>query len=159
MITTKIELMGCKKMKIVINSIDYSGSIVDGPGLRTVLYVQGCNRRCEECHNPSTWDIEGGIELGVEEIVQELNEKCINKKITISGGEPLLQFPGVLKLIKNLKDFNVVLYTGFEIEDIPKEILNYINYIKVGRYIKKKRTTILPFIGSKNQKFIKLRGE
>jgi len=146
-------------MKIVINSIDYSGSIVDGPGLRTVLFVQGCNRRCEECHNPSTWNIEGGIGLDVEEIVQELNEKCINKKITISGGEPLLQFPAVLKLVKNLEDFNVVLYTGFELEYIPKEILKYINYIKVGRYIKKKKTKILPFIGYRNQKFIKLRGE
>ncbi|MCP6719389.1 MAG: 4Fe-4S cluster-binding domain-containing protein [Patescibacteria group bacterium] len=151
--------MGCKKLKIVINTIDYSGSIVDGPGLRTILFVQGCVRRCEECHNPSTWNIEGGIELEVEEIVRELNEKCINKKITISGGEPLLQFPAVLKLVKNLEDFNVVLYTGFELEDIPKEILKHINYVKVGRYIKKKRTTILPFIGSKNQKFIKIGGE
>ncbi|KKM05970.1 hypothetical protein LCGC14_1748740 [marine sediment metagenome] len=146
-------------MKIVINSIDYGGSIVDGPGLRTVLYIQGCKRRCEECHNPSTWDIEGGIELDVEEIVKELNEKCINKKITISGGEPLLQFLAVLKLVKKLKDFNIVLYTGFDIEEIPEEILKYIKYIKVGKYIKEKRTTILPFIGSKNQKFIKLRGE
>ncbi|KKM90126.1 hypothetical protein LCGC14_1241810 [marine sediment metagenome] len=146
-------------MKIVINTIDYSGSIVDGPGLRTVLYVQGCNRRCEDCHNPSTWKIEEGIEFEIEEIIQELNEKCINKKITISGGEPLLQFPAVLRLVKDLKNFNVVLYTGFELEEIPKEILIYINYIKVGRYMKKKRTTILPFIGSKNQKFIKLRGD
>jgi len=146
-------------LKIVINTIDYSGSIVDGPGLRTVLYVQGCNRRCEDCHNPSTWKIEEGIEFEIEEIIQELNEKCINKKITISGGEPLLQFPAVLRLVKDLKNFNVVLYTGFELEEIPKEILIYINYIKVGRYMKKKRTTILPFIGSKNQKFIKLRGD
>ena len=151
--------MRLNKLKIVINTIDYSGSIVDGPGLRTVLYVQGCNRRCEDCHNPSTWKIEEGIEFEIEEIIQELNEKCINKKITISGGEPLLQFPAVLRLVKDLKNFNVVLYTGFELEEIPKEILIYINYIKVGRYMKKKRTTILPFIGSKNQKFIKLRGD
>ena len=143
-------------MKIVINTIDYSGSIVDGPGIRTVLFVQGCIRRCEECHNPSTWNVEEGIELDVEEIIQKLKEKCINKKVTISGGEPLLQFPAVLELVKNLENFNIVLYTGFELEEVPREILKYINYIKVGRYIKKIRTTILPFIGSKNQKFIKI---
>ena len=145
-------------MKIVINSIDYSGSIVDGPGIRTVLFVQGCKRRCEECHNPSTWDMEGGIEFDIDEIVDELIEKCINKKVTISGGEPLLQYSPVLELVKKLKDFNIVFYTSFELEDIPKELLKYIDYIKVGKYIKEKRTTILPFVGSENQKFIELRG-
>lgn len=146
-------------MKIVINSIDYSGSIVDGPGIRTVLFVQGCLRKCEDCHNPSTLDIEMGKEIDIEEIVEDLNKKCLNKKLSISGGEPLLQYPAILELIKKLHNFDIVLYTGFEFNDVPKEILKHVNYIKVGKYLKEKRTTITPYIGSKNQKFINLKGE
>ena len=146
-------------MKIVINSIDYSGSIVDGPGIRTVLFVQGCKRKCEDCHNPSTWDLDKGVDYEVEDIVNQLNIYCLNKKVTISGGEPFLQYPAVLELVKRLNNYDIVLYTGFELEDIPKEILKYIDYIKVGKYIKEKRTTVTPYIGSKNQHFLNLRRE
>ncbi len=145
-------------MKIVINSVDYSGTIVDGPGVRTVLFVQGCKRRCEDCHNPSTWDIDKGKIFDIGDIVEDLRKKCLNKKLTISGGEPLLQYPAVLELVKSLDDFNIVLYTGFEFDYVPKEILNYLDYIKVGKYIKEQRSTIIPFMGSNNQKFIELRG-
>ncbi len=58
-----------------------------------------------------------------------------------------------------LDDFNIVLYTGSEFDDIPKEIFQYLDYIKVGEYVKEKRSTIIPFMGSNNQKFIKLKGE
>ena len=146
-------------MKIKINSIDYRGSIVDGPGIRTVLFVQGCVQRCKDCHNPSMWDIDKGKDHYVEEIVEKLTKKCLNKKLTISGGEPLLQYSAILELLKNLNNFDIALYTGFEFEDVPREILKYINYIKVGNFIKEQRTTIIPFIGSKNQKFIDLRGD
>jgi len=146
-------------MKIKINSIDYRGSIVDGPGIRTVLFVQGCLQRCKACHNPSTWGIDEGKDYYVEEIVEKLTKKCLNKKLTISGGEPLLQYSAILELFKNLNNFDIALYTGFEFEDVPREILKYINYIKVGNFIKEQRTTIIPFIGSKNQKFIDIRGD
>lgn len=146
-------------MKIRINSIDYNGSIVDGPGVRTVLFIQGCKQRCKDCHNPNTWDVDKGKIFDVEEIVEELAKNCLNKKLTISGGEPLLQYPAILELVKNLNNFNITLYTGFEFEDVPKEILSYINFIKVGKFIKKQRTTITPYIGSKNQKFINLEGK
>ncbi|MFX1529464.1 MAG: 4Fe-4S single cluster domain-containing protein [Promethearchaeota archaeon] len=143
-------------MKIVINSIDFRGSIVDGPGIRTVLFVQGCNRRCEDCHNPSTWDFEKGREYEIDDIIEDLRKNCLNKKLTISGGEPLLQYTAILELVKKLDDFNIVLYTGYEYNEVPKEILQYIDYIKVGNYIKELRTTITPYMGSKNQKFINL---
>ncbi len=143
-------------MILKINSIDHSGSIVDGPGVRTVLFVQGCKRGCDGCHNPKTWDANKGKEVIIEEIIEELENKCRNKNLTISGGEPLLQYPAILDLVKKLHDFNITLYTGFEIKDVPEEILNHINYIKVGNYIKEQRTTINPYIGSKNQRFINL---
>ncbi len=151
--------MGEDCLTILINGIKYLGSIADGPGVRTVLFVQGCNRGCDDCHNPSTWDIESGTKVNVADLVKELNEKCINNKLTISGGEPLLQYPAILQLVKSLTNFNIVLYTGFEFEDVPLEILKYIDYIKVGSFIKEKKTTTTPYIGSKNQKFVSLKGK
>jgi len=50
---------------LCVNAIDFSGSICDGPGLRTVVYLQGCNRRCINCHNPQTWDLTCGVEISV----------------------------------------------------------------------------------------------
>jgi anaerobic ribonucleoside-triphosphate reductase activating protein len=143
-------------MEININSIDYSGSIVDGPGIRTVLFVQGCEHYCIGCHNPSTWDFNKGKKRNIEHLIKELRANVINKKLTISGGEPLLQYPAILELIKGLPDFNIVLYTGFEYKDIPKKLVNYLDHIKVGKFIQNKRCTMIPYIGSTNQQFLNL---
>ena len=145
-------------MEITINSIDYSGSIVDGPGIRTVLFVQGCHQRCEGCHNPSTWDMNAGMTIPVGELADELRSKCLNRKLTISGGEPLLQVPAVLELVSALDDFNIVLYTGFELEDVPKELADHLDYIKVGYFDKEKCCTTIDYVGSVNQRFLDLKG-
>jgi anaerobic ribonucleoside-triphosphate reductase activating protein len=76
--------------------------------------------------------------------------------LTISGGEPLLQTPAILKLVKELNDFNIVLYTGYELDDVPRELLDHLDYIKVGKYEKSKRCTTIDYLGSTNQRFIKL---
>lgn len=144
-------------MKLNINTIDYRGSIVDGSGIRTVLFVQGCERKCLGCHNPKTWDKRKGKEVEIEEIVKELEEKCPNKKVTISGGEPLLQYEQVMELVKKLQEYDIALYTGYELEEVPKELLEYLDYIKVGKYEKEKRTTTAQYYGSMNQRFIKLK--
>ncbi|MGA2385259.1 MAG: 4Fe-4S single cluster domain-containing protein [Candidatus Bathyarchaeia archaeon] len=143
-------------MKIVVNSIDYRGSTVDGPGIRTVLFVQGCELSCRGCHNPSTWDISNGKTIDTEQLIEELRTKSLNKKLTISGGEPLLQYQAVLELVRNLADFDIALYTGFELEQVPKEIMKYLRHIKVGKYLQEKRSTTIPYVGSSNQKFIEL---
>ena len=70
-----------------INSIRYNNSVVDGPGIRTVLFMQGCDLHCKGCQNRSTWDIEKGKKVDIDELVNELNKKVFNKKITISCGE------------------------------------------------------------------------
>ncbi|MBN2150941.1 MAG: 4Fe-4S cluster-binding domain-containing protein [Candidatus Lokiarchaeota archaeon] len=143
-------------MQLRINSIDYSNSIVDGPGVRTVLYIQGCDQRCEGCHNPSTWDKGGGIARCVDDVAAELVERCKNKKLTISGGEPILQADAVVELLRLLPGFDVALYTGLELDAVPGQILVNLHYIKVGRYIARERTTTEAYIGSKNQRFIDL---
>ncbi len=145
-------------MNVIINSIDYTGSIVDGPGIRTVLYVQGCERKCYACHNPATWNISRGRTVRIQDLADELRLNIKNKKLTISGGEPLLQYASILELVKKMTEFDIVLYTGFELNEVPKEILKYLRYIKVGKYIDEERCTTVPYVGSRNQKFIELRG-
>ncbi len=139
-----------------INSIMNNPSLCDGYGYRTVVFLQGCNFHCKGCHNKSTWDSEKGALIEASELAQILKAKALNKKITISGGEPLLQIDGLLELLKELKDYDLCLYTGYEIDDVPQEVLNYLKYIKVGRFILEERTSTIPFIGSKNQKFMRV---
>ena len=79
-------------------------SLCDGYGYRTVLFLQGCNLRCKGCQNPSTWDITKGAQVEIKELAAELRERCINKKLTISGGEPLLQTEALILLLEELKD-------------------------------------------------------
>lgn len=144
---------------IRINSIMNNPSLCDGYGYRTVVFLQGCNLHCPGCHNRSTWDINKGILIDVKELAAILKEKSLNKKITISGGEPLLQKEALVELLEELKDCNLCLYTGHEIEEVPEEILKYLKYIKVGRFILEERTSTTPFVGSKNQKFVRIHHE
>ena len=141
---------------IVINSIMQNPSLCDGYGYRTVLFLQGCDLHCEGCQNPSTWDINKGQVYTVKDLVNILREKCVNKKLTISGGEPLMQPEALLELVKELKDFDLCLYTGHELKDVPKEILAYLKYIKVGPFKKEYKSTMKPFVGSTNQEFIEV---
>ena len=140
-------------MDIYINSILYNRSLVDGPGIRTVVFLQGCNLYCPECHNKNTWEMNKGKKISIDYLVKELNRKVINKKITISGGEPLMQFAALKELLLKLANFNIALYTGHEFEEVPKELFKYLDYIKTGRFIKKLQTSIVPYVGSMNQKF------
>ena len=138
-----------------INSIRYNNSVVDGPGIRTVLFMQGCDIRCKGCQNKSTWDINKGEEIDIDDLVNELNKKVFNKKITISGGEPLMQKEALIELVNKLSDlgFDVALYTGHQKEDVPSNIVEKVNYLKTGNFIEELKTTVKPFVGSENQVF------
>ena len=140
-----------------INSIMNNPSLCDGYGYRTVLFLQGCNLRCPGCQNPSTWDINKGMLIDVIELADILRKKCFNKKLTISGGEPLLQTEPLIELLKELQDFDLCLYTGHEFEEVPEEILKYLKYIKVGSFKEELKTTIKPFVGSINQQFLEVK--
>lgn len=98
-----------------------------------------------------------GKSVPVSELANEIRNKSISRKLTISGGEPLLQTPAILELVKELDDFDIVLYTGYELEDVPKELLDHLDCIKVGKYEKNKRCTTVDYAGSTNQRFIPLR--
>lgn len=142
-------------MFIRINSIRYNNSVVDGPGIRTVLFMQGCDIHCKGCQNKSTWNINKGKEIEIDDLVNELNKKVFNKKITISGGEPLMQKEALIELVTKLNDlkFDIALYTGHQREDVPSILVEKIKYLKSGNFVQKLKTTIKPFVGSENQIF------
>lgn len=144
-------------MNIYINSVKYNRSLVDGPGIRSLIFVQGCDIHCKGCHNQSTWDINKGIKRDVDDLAKEIVKESINKKVTITGGEPLMQKEAVIALIKLLKKakFDIAIYTGHSKNEVPKEIWHLVNYVKYGPFIMDQKTTIKPFVGSLNQVFMK----
>lgn len=144
---------------IYLNCICYDYSIADGPGLRTLIFMQGCDLRCPFCQNQKIWDIKSGYKWSIKVLINELKKNSITKKVTITGGEPLFQLKALETLVDELykEQFNIVLYTGHRKEDVPKDILSKINYLKYGPFIYSKRTSTIPFVGSSNQVFEKLR--
>lgn len=144
---------------IYLNCICYDYSIADGPGLRTLIFMQGCDLRCPFCQNQKIWDIKSGYKWSIKVLINELKKNSITKKVTITGGEPLFQLEALETLVDELykEQFNIVLYTGHRKEDVPKDILSKINYLKYGPFIYSKRTSTIPFVGSSNQVFEKLR--
>lgn len=98
-------------MKGYIHSIESCGT-VDGPGLRYIVFTQGCLLRCQFCHNPDTWAIGSGKEMTVEEIIKDLTSylpfiQASNGGITVSGGEPLLQLDFLLELFTECKKLGI----------------------------------------------------
>lgn len=144
---------------IYLNCICYDYSIGDGPGLRTLIFMQGCDLRCSFCQNQKIWDINGGHKWSIKVLINELKKNSITKKVSITGGEPLFQLEALKTLVDDLykEQFNIVLYTGHRKEDVPKDILSKINYLKYGPFIYSKRTSTIPYVGSSNQVFEKLR--
>lgn len=93
-----------------IHSFESFGT-VDGPGIRYVVFMQGCPLKCKYCHNRDTWDFSGGMEYSVDEIVSKIVRcksyiEASNGGVTISGGEPLLQVKFLIELFKKLKELN-----------------------------------------------------
>lgn len=139
------------------------GTSVDGPGLRTSIYLAGCTHRCPGCHNPSSWDFEGGTPYDVDELADIVISHEFN--VTLTGGDPLqTRNPkGLLHLIRRLKSagLTIWLYTGYTLEEareIPsiRPILDEIETIVDGPFIESLRDISLPFRGSSNQRIIKL---
>lgn len=143
---------------IRINNFDFRGSTCDGPGIRNVVFFQGCARHCPGCHNPGTWDPSKGRETTLDDLVDSIDRHTPLKRITISGGEPLLQLDGLRELVKMLRkrEYDIAVYTGHRLNEVPQDVLEAIDYIKVGEYRRDCHTSTKPFVGSANQEFIRL---
>lgn len=157
-------------MKGYINSFQSLGAL-DGPGIRFVVFMQGCNLRCGCCHNPDTWDCSGGKEFSASEIVEKAKryKEYFGKDggITVSGGEPLLQAEFVYELFQLCKaeGINTCLDTSGSIMDdsvrklltVTDRVLLDIKYTNENDYQKHvgcSYTSVLEFLGFLNEKQI-----
>ena len=140
-------------------------SIVDGPGLRTVIWTQGCSHKCKGCHNPSTWDFNGGGLVPIKDVCEALDEIGNQDGITFSGGDPMFQPGPCAKIAKYCKEkgYNIWAYTGFTYEEIldlskkNKDYLEFLKYIDIlvdGKFILKEKDLSCLFRGSRNQRLI-----
>ncbi|MDE6344472.1 MAG: anaerobic ribonucleoside-triphosphate reductase activating protein [Muribaculaceae bacterium] len=136
------------------------GTVVDGVGLRTSIYFAGCTHHCPGCHNPQSWDLSGGTEMSVDDIMERIAEYGLN--VTFSGGDPLMQIDnGLLDLAARIHTLglNIWCYTGYTLEEIKSDsklrpILDAVDVLVEGRYIAALRDIHLPFRGSSNQRII-----
>ncbi len=112
---------------IRLAGIEYD-SLVDGPGLRTAIFVQGCKHHCKGCHNPQTWSFTDGEEYSVESIIDNIKNNSINKNITLTGGDPLYQWKKLYPLVDALRkqDYSFMLYTGFTVDEIMHPVFSNI---------------------------------
>lgn len=147
-----------------IHSIE-SFSKVDGPGIRYVVFMQGCNLRCQFCHNPDTWSINGGIEIDSDELVNKIIKAKpymmkSNGGVTFSGGEPLLQAEFLIDVCKKLKRQNIHIAIdtagNFDIEDEKiNELFNYVDlFLYDIKHIDNSEHNLL--VGVKNDKVLKM---
>ena len=148
-------------MKIRLAAMLQNNSIVDGEGIRAIIWTQGCIHNCPGCHNPTTHDLNAGFLVDIEELEKEIDSLDIEDGITFSGGEPFLQPKECCELAKFIKrkGLNIWCYTGFLFEDILKdpeknEFLKYIDVLVDGPFIKSQRSLNLVFRGSSNQRII-----
>lgn len=143
-------------------------SIVDGPGIRFVVFCQGCPHLCPGCHNPVTHDFDGGYPCEVSKIVDAIDQNPLLDGVTFSGGEPACQPEGFLVLAKAVKErnLNIIMYSGFTLEELEKmaetdeklsELLSLIDYLIDGRYEEALRDLTLSFRGSRNQRIIDMK--
>lgn len=153
--------MSCNQKKIKVAGL-IGDSIVDGPGLRAVVFVQGCDKRCPGCHNPESQSFEGGTEYTPEQIFERIKKSPLTRGVTFSGGEPLCQAEALLPLAKMLKaaGYELALYTGDIYEEVmaaggaKAELLSLMDVLIDGPFILEQKSLLLRFKGSRNQRTI-----
>lgn len=147
--------------------------IVDCPsGICVSYWCQGCPIHCKGCHNPQTWDFNGGMEIDrdklIKEIIEAISKNGIHRNFSVLGGEPLapLNVSDTFEIIKAVKEayphIEIYLWTGYYLEDLPEEIRDdiykYVDILVEGPYDESKRDITLPMIGSSNQKIVYIKG-
>ncbi len=137
-------------------------SIVDGPGLRLTVFVQGCPHNCKGCHNPQSHDPNGGQIVDTSYILKTFFENPLLDGITFSGGEPFLWEKPLSIIAKEIKEkgFNVIAYTGYTWEKLMENKEKYLNLLKYvdilidGPFVQELKSYDLNFKGSSNQRTI-----
>jgi len=152
-------------VKLRVNGLSYE-SVVDGPGIRDTLFVQGCPRRCLGCHNPGSWDFSGGVEVDVAEAIAALPFSPLVYGVTFSGGEPFCQAEALLPIARHVKrlDLSLWVYTGYTWEELLDlldpavwELLTLADVVVDGPFVRELADLGLAFRGSANQRLIDVR--
>lgn len=140
--------------------------MLNGEGLRTTLFVAGCNHECKDCQNPETWDVHGGIPFDQEakqEIFEQLSQDYISG-LTLSGGDPLMPLnrADILAFCKEVKakypNKTIWCYTGYVYEEVENlEVLQYIDVLVDGPFVTKRKSPAKPWVGSDNQRVLYLK--
>lgn len=152
-------------MKIRLAGNITTDSIVDGEGIRSVIWCQGCIHNCPGCHNPETHSFDAGILRDVDEVCEEIKNIEFQDGITLSGGDPMCQIDACLEIAKFCQEnnLNVWCYTGYTIEKLLerslkeeklKEFLKNIDVLVDSPFILELKSYNVPFRGSKNQRLI-----
>lgn len=140
-------------------------SIVDGPGIRYVVFVQGCPHHCEGCHNPETHAFGYGKDVDTDELFSQCTNDPLHTGVTFSGGEPFCQAEALYVLGKKLKEhgYSIMCYSGWTFEQLQEQsakeesvarLLSIIDVLVDGRFDISKRSLQLKFRGSENQRII-----
>lgn len=148
----------------------YHGSAVDGPGRRSVVQLQHCKHACSGCYVPQTHSAEGGVLLGVDDVVAALLDPVGEPRdgVSITGGEPCLQPPGLLALLQRLKAHNlhIVVYTGYTLDALVRradpqihEALRLTDVLVDGPFVGRLADGAGEWRGSRNQRVIVRPGE
>lgn len=152
------------KIRLAVNEIQRD-SIVDGEGIRSVIWTQGCSHHCPGCHNPETHSYQSGFLVDIEDVKRKIDTLEGQDGITFSGGDPMDQALPCAELAEycHEKELNVWCYTGYTFEEllersrkIPdiKEFLNNIDVLIDGKFILAKKSYDILFRGSTNQRLI-----
>ena len=152
------------KVRLSVPKIQ-SDSVVDGEGIRSVIWFQGCSHNCPGCHNPETHDFNAGYEFDLEEVKGWIRELEYQQGVTFSGGDPMMQVDALIELAKVVHEcnMNVWVYTGFTYEELIKmsesnpryiDALNEIDILVDGRFVLAKKSFDVAFRGSSNQRII-----
>ncbi|MBQ8682718.1 MAG: anaerobic ribonucleoside-triphosphate reductase activating protein [Selenomonadales bacterium] len=140
-------------------------SVVDGPGMRFVIFTQGCNHGCVGCHNPQTHDPAGGETVTVDWLEKQIDKQKLIRGITFSGGEPFLQSKAMAHLAHyaKTKNLHTLAYTGYTFEQLLAmsetevgiaDFLAQLDMLVDGPFVLEERDITLQFRGSKNQRIL-----
>ena len=152
-------------MKIRLAREIQTDSIVDGKGIRTVVWTQGCPHHCKGCHNPHTFNCEGGFEADTDDIINQISSVQLQDGVTFSGGDPMEQAEACAIIAKAVKKLglSVWAYTGYTFEELQEkakenpsiiEFLQYIDVLIDGRFILEEKSMDIYYRGSRNQRII-----
>lgn len=145
-----------------------SDSIVDGEGIRSVIWFQGCSHNCPGCHNPETHDFKAGVEVSLKEMKAQIDELEYQSGVTFSGGDPMMQVEALAELAAYVKEkgMNVWVYTGYTFEELMILAEKNESYLKAmeqidvlvdGKFVMELKSFDVQFRGSSNQRILDMK--